>query len=279
MGIGVAKDETKAYDLWADATEKGHRNSFRLCQTAAEAGHARGQYLLAQFYQDGIGIPVNISLALHWFQRSAEQNYAPAQCQLGVIHCNGELGLEKDPEAAVQWFRLAADQNDPGGRAWLARCCYLGVGVEQNKDEAARIWKELAQSSYHYPHGDPASQAELGRLLLCEGYNGYNPKEGVKWLRKSADQNHASAQTVLGILYYNGFGNVIKQNWNEARRLFREAAKQGNSESQYYLGEIFFDGNGVQMNRKEALRWYKRSSTAGYVGDSLLLPLTKKHRN
>jgi len=49
-GNSVPKDEQKAYDILVAAAEQGDINAFQYCQIAAEAGHARGQYLLGLCY-------------------------------------------------------------------------------------------------------------------------------------------------------------------------------------------------------------------------------------
>ena len=109
------------------------------------------------------------------------------------------------------------------------------------------------------------AEYELGKLLLTETYSDYNPEEGIEWLRRSAKQGFVPAQSALGILYYNGLGNFIKPNVQEARCWFDKAAKQDDGVAQYYLGEIYFEGNGVRKNRKEGFKWYKKSSKSEYV--------------
>jgi len=94
---------------------------------------------------------VSTATALRLFHQSVEQNYAPAQCRLGSLYCDGKHGIEKDPAVAVQWFRLAAAQNDSVAQNWLAYCLANGEGTEQNIDEAFRIWKTLARKSPDLP--------------------------------------------------------------------------------------------------------------------------------
>ncbi len=70
-----------------------------------------------------------------------------AQTSLGYMNDDGQ-GVEQDDEAAVQWYRLAADkgyapaQNNPGGMSDLAQ------GVEQDYEEAVR-WYRLAADQGH----------------------------------------------------------------------------------------------------------------------------------
>ena len=53
-GIGVEKDADKAF-YWT--------------QRAAEHGDRDGQFNLAYFYEEGIGTPVNMEKAKHWYKK------------------------------------------------------------------------------------------------------------------------------------------------------------------------------------------------------------------
>ena len=262
-GMGVVQDTQKAYDHWIDAAWQGHPDGFRFCQIAADAGHVRGQFTLGIFYQDGIDVPADIQSALRLFHRAAEQNYAPAQYRLGTLYADGDYGIEKDPTIAVQWFRLAAAQNNSDAQHQLAYCLATGEGVEQNQEEAAKLWQELALE------GDAAAQYSLGSLLSDNNYAGYKPEEGMELLRKSAEQNYVSAQRTLGTLYYyghyHGREDIIKQDWQKARIWLHKAAEQGDYVAQYTLGEMCFNGDGDAVNHEAAFEWYKKSSEAGYV--------------
>ncbi|MDR0522661.1 MAG: SEL1-like repeat protein [Planctomycetaceae bacterium] len=262
-GAGLPKDKQKGFDNLVKAAESGHPDKLRFLHAAAVGGHARGQYILGVVYQHGQGIPADMQTALRWFLQSAEQGYADAQCRLGIIYMNGEDDVESDPAVAVQWFRLAANQNDTVARNLLAQCLIDGRGMEQDVDEAVKIWQELAKPSQKYPQGEAVSQYGLGQLLLNQEYHGCNPKEAVKWLRKSAQQGCVAAQVRLGICLYEG--RVIARNVSEARTWFHKAAKKGDEDAQYYLGEIYAEGDGVPANRKESFRWYEKSADSGYV--------------
>jgi len=264
-GTGVAQDKNKAYDYWLDVAEKGHSAGFHYCQLAADAGYARGQFVLGHFYQFGIDTPTDIHKALQLFHQAAEQNYAPAQCRLGILYGDGIHSIERDPVVAMQWFQRAAAQKDTVAQYRLAHCLLDGDGIEQNKDQAARIWQELSQPTPTYPKGNPASQHSLGILLIDKEYSDYNPKEGIKYLYNSAAQDFAPAQTSLGLLYYEGLNDVIEQNYKQARHWFQKAAKQGDRIAQYHLGDIYYNGDGVPMNSKKAFKWYKQSMENGYA--------------
>ena len=59
------------------------------------------------------------------------------------IHYTKLYDVEKDPGAAVKWFRLAAEQGLPGSQITLAMMYEQGNGVEEDLAEA-RKWYERA---------------------------------------------------------------------------------------------------------------------------------------
>ena len=53
------------------------------------------------------------------YRFAAEQEYAEAQCNLGVMYYEG-YGVEQDYKEAVKWYRLAAEQRNEGAEVNLA---------------------------------------------------------------------------------------------------------------------------------------------------------------
>lgn len=94
-------------------------------QSNAQAGDRVAQYNLGVLHETGqYGVPLDKAEAARWYHKSAEQGYENAQYNLGVLYLRGE-GVEQDPQAAVHWLRLAADQLNPAAMAALEK---LGVG-------------------------------------------------------------------------------------------------------------------------------------------------------
>ena len=44
---------------------------------------------------------------------------------------------------------------------------------------------------------------------------------------------------------------------------FTNAAKQDIAEAQFYLGKLYSQGEGVEMNKKEAAKWYRKAADHG----------------
>ena len=60
--------------------------------------------------------------------------------------------------------------------------------------------------------------------------------EGVKWLRKAADQGDVNATAVLGMCYYRGEGVPVDK--AKGIELFRKAADNGHERAKEILEDI-----------------------------------------
>jgi TPR repeat protein len=68
---------------------------------------------------NGQGVPRDEQQAAILFRKSADQGYADAQNNLGVLYLRGQ-GVPQDYAQASAWFLKAAEQNEPHAEASLA---------------------------------------------------------------------------------------------------------------------------------------------------------------
>jgi hypothetical protein len=98
-GLGVPRDEAKAFQWF---------------RKAAEQGYANAQYNLGYMYREGRGVPRDYGKALEWFKRAAERGQGDAQGQLAMMYERG-AGVPKDEVQAYAWYNVsAANLGDPG---------------------------------------------------------------------------------------------------------------------------------------------------------------------
>jgi len=76
-------------------------------QKAADQGYALAQVNLGLMYVNGHGVSQDYTAAASWFQKAADQDFADAQNKLGLMYANG-WGVQQDYVAAHMWFNLAA---------------------------------------------------------------------------------------------------------------------------------------------------------------------------
>lgn len=185
----------------------------------AEKGDAQSQYDLGSaFIRGSLGVAKDEAEAVKWFRKAAEQNYAPAQHNLGVCYANGE-GVAKDYVEAVKWYRKAAEQNDASAQINLGACYCKGKGVAKDGAEAVKWYRKAADQNL------ADAQYNLGVCYYSGESVAKDYVEAVKWFRKAAEQSCAQAQYNLGRCYYKGEG--VAKDYVEAYKWNLLASAQG----------------------------------------------------
>ena len=79
-------------------------------------------------------------------------------------------------------------------------------------------------------------------------------------LKTRAAQGEAKAQTILGLMYYEGRG--VPQDNAEALKWYRLAAAQGDALAQYHPGLMYAKGYGVPQDHIEAHKWFNLAAAS-----------------
>ncbi len=105
VDAGIKNNEVP-YLLASDYYDRDDRAAFRLYRIAAEGGNAKAQYELAGYFKNGKFVDEDIKEATKWYQRAADQDYAPALSQLGECYerlYNKTLD-ERDLRKALKYY-------------------------------------------------------------------------------------------------------------------------------------------------------------------------------
>jgi TPR repeat protein len=142
----------------------------------------------------------------------------------------------------------------------------------QSSDQDLAKQKVIANLKEMAAAGDVKSQVQIGLAYLTGDGVTKNDAEGVKWLRKAADQDNPVAERYLAEMYFKGRG--VPADTAEAAKWLRMAAEQGDAQSQHNLAVLYSQGLGVPRNKKEAATWMRKSAeqglAAGQVGMGVL---------
>ena len=130
-GQGVPQDYAEAVKWYRKAADQGYRR--RAVQPRLHvrqrprraAGLRRGGEVVSQggrpgrcpgavqprrtCTSNGQGVPQDYAEAVKWYRKAADQGYAAAQTNLGLMYAHGQ-GVPQDYVEAVKWYRKAADQ-------------------------------------------------------------------------------------------------------------------------------------------------------------------------
>jgi TPR repeat protein len=115
-------------------------------------------------------------------------------------------------------------------------------------------------SFYLWDLGDSFWASSTQEVIATDGPPDY--AEAANWLRKAAEQGHASSQLDLGSMYCKGEGAA--RDYAEAARWYVKAAEQGDSEAQFRIGELYTHGQGVEQDHIKAAEWHKEAAKQGH---------------
>ncbi|PFH46265.1 hypothetical protein AMATHDRAFT_155766 [Amanita thiersii Skay4041] len=179
------------------------REATSLLKRLADRGHPASQYFLADCFANGIGTIKN----------------------------------KQDFDRAYPLFVLAAKHGHADAAYRAGTCCENGWGCRRESAKAVQFYRKAAAALH------PGAMYRLG-IAELNGELGLSrsPKEGVKWLKRSAE--HATAEFPhaiheLALLHERGIDNVLFVDLDYSVELLAQAAELGYAASAYKLGECY----------------------------------------
>ena len=228
-------------------------NTLTNTRIAASNSDAQAQAELADRYYEGDGVPLNMDLAVKWYQLAAVGDDAYAAYVLYTLYDSDSLGVRQDVERANAW-RLLAETNTHKaiGQRQLAEHFSLPRSPLFNP-LAAIMWFERAASA-----GDVSAQVTLGEAYLTGKLSGASvPQDewqALRWFSEAIKQDDPLAQYRLGWILLNG--KEVDHDPVEAAKWIQRAALNQLSIAQYELGTLYAQGTGLQRNPIQAYAWW-----------------------
>lgn len=194
-------------------------------------------------------------------KRLADRGHMPSQYFLADCYANG-IGTHKskqDFDRAFPLFVLAAKHGHPDAAYRAGTCCENGWGCRRDSAKALTFYRKAAAALH------PGAMYRLG-IAELNGELGLSksPKEGVKWLKRSAESATAEfphALHELALLHERGIDNVLFVDYEYAAELLAQAAELGYAPSAYRLGECYEYGKmGCPQDPALSIHFYVRPS-------------------
>lgn len=193
MALALRREDLQPIDQTASdqfPVSEGPIVVYDLLVRAAEAGNAKAQNEVGILYLYGRGVPQSDEEARELFEKSADQNYAPAQSNLSYMiiwDTDSDEAHDERTEQAAILLRKAADQDDTYAQACLAYMYDHGQGVTVDTDAAIELYQKAGEK------GEVNALSNLG--WLYEHGRGVPVDMGVamKWYQKAADLGHEPA--------------------------------------------------------------------------------------
>jgi TPR repeat protein len=210
-GIITKENNEKAFNLFINASEKGHvlaqlfvgdcykhgygtpKNenlSFEYYEKVANQNYAIGQLEVGCCYEHGYGIKKDTNISSYWYEKAANNGNTIAMFNLGIYYENNKDDFEKDYNKAFELFKQSAEGGCLDGIMMLGYCYNEGIGTKIDKQKAFELYQNAANL------GDITAQYNLA--LMYEKENDID--KAIYWYEKSAEQGDTDAQDKLKTL-------------------------------------------------------------------------------
>ena len=164
---------------------------FTVLSFLAKENDSVAQYYLGNMYDEGKGKPKDLSEAVKWYRKSAEQGHTKAQYCLGVMYYYGH-GILKDYAEAVRWYRKSADQGHMSAQNRLGYSYETGEGVSKDYVEALKWYRKAVDQ------GSAVAHNNVGEIYKKGGYGvKKNDSEAYKWKEKAKKMGFDSSYFVF----------------------------------------------------------------------------------
>ena len=196
--------------------------------------------------------------------RLADEGDVDACLTLGYMYLYGEGGMQSDSEKAFKYYSMAADKGDKIAMNNLGSLYYSGIGTKKDVRQAIKLFDDAAKL------GNNEAAVNLAFIYLTSGATD-NPtvkSAVVKLFNQAANGDNITAQYMMGMIYYNGFG--ITKNDDKAFQMLRKAASQYD-EAQYQLALRYMNAEGTPRNYGNAVANLIKAAKQGHIPSMLWL--------
>jgi TPR repeat protein len=185
VGMGTAKDLSKAIEWFGKAAERDHAISqFNL-----------GKLLIAETTPLQPGMPdlaAQHNEGLEWLRKAAVQGLNEAKTAYGTLLMNGDMGLKQDPATAARIYLIpAADAGDTEAMNALGTLYQIGNGVPYDPAAAEVFFRKAAMA------GNVKAQANLGEHLDPSSKKESLRIEAFAWLFLAEEAKNVYAKKIL----------------------------------------------------------------------------------
>ena len=160
--------------------------------------------------------------AIAMLEKLWDEGYAVAAHQLGKC-CRDGVGVQRDVEKAVEWFRRSAAHGNDCSEYALGKLLLELGKVAEGINHLARAAKQENQYA----------QYRLGKVYLTGEQTAKDVDAAISYLGRAAEHGNQYAQYTLGKLYL--MGQDVPRDMELAVQYLTRSAQQGNTYAQYFL--------------------------------------------
>lgn len=218
---------------------------------------------------DGIGVSINKEEAVKYMKKSADLGNSEAMAIYGNFRFYGiETKVNKDE--SIQYLKKSVEKENLRGMLELAMIL-LKSHVVENIKEAVKYLKQIINKGNSIMMNEIEVQffGMKDRYVYAKAMSIYgemlyygigvqvDKNESIKLLKKSFELNDPKGKLIYAKILLKD--DDVKSKI-EASNYFKELISNGDAEAMYEYGMMLMEGNGIPMNKKEAIKYIIKAS-------------------
>ncbi|MDG6896220.1 SEL1-like repeat protein [Volucribacter amazonae] len=217
---------------------------------------------LGDYYQYGIGVPIDINKSIYYYQEAIEKgNLDIAKINLAMLFFE-KINSKKSPNKTIELL-LDATNSDNLEMRIVAMTNLGGVYKHLGYNVEAFVWTKKAAEL-----DSEVAETNLG-FLFSEGIGTKpNAEKALYWLNKAMDKKYPEAFFILATIYKNG-SKSIEKNYFKALELYSIASDLDHGMAKNNLANMLFNGQGIEPDRLRALNLYLDAANSHNIAFSM----------
>lgn len=177
---------------------------------------------------------------------------AEAQYGFATMLDNG-YGVEEDHQAALFWYRKAADSGHLGACLSLGFIFREGLGVLRNYPESYRWYIKAVRRGARY-----RAQINLGHFYRLGLGVDKSYSNAVKWYAEILNYEKLASEEEIAFVW------EARRSLKNIRVIVEKEAQLGNGDAAHAMGIMHRMGEGVERDKRASKYWLSRAAEKGH---------------
>eukprot|EP00743_Colponemidia_sp_Colp-15_P008622 GILK01009382.1.p1 GENE.GILK01009382.1~~GILK01009382.1.p1 ORF type:complete len:715 (+),score=107.63 GILK01009382.1:72-2216(+) len=215
-GHGVLKDDDMAKQLYSDSLSRGnlhaatnlgflhmraggfsgnqeeYEKAAALFRMGVGQGSVDAMYYMGLLFENGLGVDKDGKTSFSYYRRAADAGHVKACTRAGSMLYSGAGVARPDPAKAMEYYKRAAEEEDPEALNHLGILYEEGKGTDISYETAVRCFERAAEL------GNVDAMCNLAFLMEKGlGFRGPNKEDAMQLLHRAANLGSVQAQITL----------------------------------------------------------------------------------
>ncbi|MFD1328173.1 tetratricopeptide repeat protein [Mycoplana ramosa] len=256
----------KAYSGKVDEAYGAYQRGFYLTAMdlalpRAQGGDAAAQTLVAELFDQGLGVKRDRKEAAFWYKQAAEGGDPAGMFKYALLLIEGRI-VPRDRKKADELMKKSAEAGNPSAQFNYAQMLVADSPGEKGLRAAMPYYEKSAEQ------GIADAQYALAQIYTnLANLPAEKTRRAREWLLRAARAGYDTAQLDLGIWLVNGVAG--EKDYQAGFNWLKRAADGGNVVAQNRLAYLYINALGTPPDPIEAGKWFVLSRRAGLKDDGL----------